>query len=142
MSMFVLSKWLRVALQTRWRASVRALFYCYLIFLDHRTNISRKVRTPRRVRVLGVPNKFQNCHLDKTNMDKTSQHRLQCNNNKNTSQKGMFGINCEWAKTLLFKSNKKMYLLSNKNVNWHCFTKRPYIHQNIRICTEMVKNRR
>ena len=22
----------------------------------------------------GVPNKFQNCHLDKTNMDKTSQH--------------------------------------------------------------------
>ena len=24
----------------------------------------------------GAPNKFQNCHLDKTNMDKTSQHRL------------------------------------------------------------------
>ena len=24
----------------------------------------------------GVPNKFQNCHLDKTNMDKTSQHLI------------------------------------------------------------------
>ena len=35
-------------LPTRRRASVRALFYCYLTFLDHRTNT------------------FQNCHLDKT----------------------------------------------------------------------------
>ena len=52
----------------------RALFYCYLTFLDHRTNISRKVRTPRLVRVSRAPNKFKNCHLDKTNMDKTSQH--------------------------------------------------------------------
>ena len=66
MSMFVLSKWQRVALPTRWRASLRALFYCYLTFLDHRKNISRKVRT-----------KFQNCHLDKTNMDKTNLYRLQ-----------------------------------------------------------------
>ena len=40
MSMFVSSKWQRVALPTPWRASVQALFYCYLTFLDHRTNIS------------------------------------------------------------------------------------------------------
>ena len=71
MSMFVSSKWQRVVLPTRWRASVRTLFYCYLPFLDHRTNISRKVR----VSASGAPNKFQNCHLDKTNMDKTSQYR-------------------------------------------------------------------
>ena len=58
MSMFVLSKWQRVALPTRWRASMRALFCCYLTFLDHRTNISAS----------GAPNKFQNCHLDKTNI--------------------------------------------------------------------------
>ena len=68
MSMFVSSKWQHVTLPTGWRASVCALFYCYLTFLDHRTNISRKVGTP------GAPNKFQNCHLDKANMDKTSQH--------------------------------------------------------------------
>ena len=41
--MFVLSKWQRVALRTRWRASVRALFYCYHTFLDHTTNINRKL---------------------------------------------------------------------------------------------------
>ena len=58
------------------RASVRALFYCYLTFLDHRTNISRKVRTLRRINASRAPNKFQNYHLDKTNMDKTSQHRF------------------------------------------------------------------
>ena len=75
MSMFVLSKWQCVALQTRWRASVLALFYCYLTFLYHRTNISRKVRALRRVSTSGAPNKFQNCHMDKTNRDKTSQHR-------------------------------------------------------------------
>ena len=73
MSMFVLSKWQRVVLSTRWHASVRTLFYCYLTFLDHRTNISRKVCAPRRISASGAPNKFQNCHLDKTNMDKTSQ---------------------------------------------------------------------
>jgi len=66
MSMFVSSKW----------KGVRALFYCYLTFLDHRTNNSRKVRAPRRVSASGAPNKFQNFHLDETNMDKTSQHRL------------------------------------------------------------------
>ena len=75
-SMFVSSKWQRVVLPTRWRALVRAIFYCYLTFLDHRTNISRKVRAPRHVRASRAPNKFQNCHLDKTNMDKTSQHHL------------------------------------------------------------------
>ena len=74
MSKFFPSKWQRVALPTRWRASVRTLFYCYLTFLDQRTNISRKVHAPRRVSTSGAPNKFQNCHLDKTNMDKTSQH--------------------------------------------------------------------
>jgi len=57
---------------------VRALFYCHLNFLDHRTNISRKVGAPRRVSLSGAPNKFQNCHLDKTNIDKTSQHRCLC----------------------------------------------------------------
>jgi len=51
-----------------------ALFYCYVTFLDHRTKICRKVRAPRRVSALGAPNKFQKGHLDKTNMDKTSQH--------------------------------------------------------------------
>ena len=74
MSMFVSSKWQRVALPTRWCPCVRALFYCYLTFLDHRTNVSRKVCAPRHVSASGAPNKFQNCHLDKTNMDKTSQH--------------------------------------------------------------------
>ena len=29
----------------------------------------------RRVSGSGAPNNVQNCHLDKTNMDKTSQHR-------------------------------------------------------------------
>ena len=59
MSMFVSSKWHRVAHPTRWRASVRARFYCYLTFLDHRTNISRKVRAPMRVSASGAPSKFQ-----------------------------------------------------------------------------------
>ena len=65
MSMFVLSKWQRVALPMRWHASVRALFYYYLTFLDPRTNISRKVGVPRHVSASGAPNKFQNCHLGK-----------------------------------------------------------------------------
>jgi len=70
MSMFVLSKWQRVALPTRWRASVPAFLYFYLTFLDHRTNISRKVHAPRHVSASGAPNKFKN-----SNMDKTSQHQ-------------------------------------------------------------------
>ena len=74
MSMFVSSKWQRLVLTTRWRASVRVLFYCYLTFLDHRTNISKKVHAPRRVSVTGAQNKFQNCHLDKTNVEKISQN--------------------------------------------------------------------
>jgi len=45
--MFVLSKWQRVALLMRWCALVLSLFYWYLTFLDHRTNISRKVRAAR-----------------------------------------------------------------------------------------------
>ena len=48
--MFVSSKWQHVALPTRWCASVRALCYCYLTFLDHRTNIISKVHAPMRVR--------------------------------------------------------------------------------------------
>jgi len=58
------------------RASVCALFYCYPTFLDHTTNISRQVRAPRRTSASGAPSHIQNCHLDKTNMDKTktSQH--------------------------------------------------------------------
>ena len=73
MSMFVSFKWQRVALLMRWRASVRTLFYWYITFLDHRTNISRKVHAPRFISASGASNKFQNCHLDKTNMDKASQ---------------------------------------------------------------------
>ena len=45
LSMFVLSWWQSVALPTCWCTSVRALFYCYHTFLDHTTNISRKVHT-------------------------------------------------------------------------------------------------
>ena len=72
--MFVLSKWQRVALPTCWRASVRALFYCYHTFLDHRTNSRRKVRAMSRVSASGAPNNVPNCHLDKTNMANPSQH--------------------------------------------------------------------
>ena len=59
MSMFVSSKWQRVALPTCWRALVRALFYCYLT-CDHRPNSrkgsgSRKVGAPaRRERQTGL----------------------------------------------------------------------------------------
>jgi len=74
LSMFVLSKWQHVALPTRRRPSVCALFYCYHTFLKHTTNISRKVCAPRNVSASGVPDNVQNCHYDKTNMDKTSQH--------------------------------------------------------------------
>ena len=49
MSMFVASKWQRVALPKLWRASVCALFFCYHTFLDHKPNSSWKVRAPRRV---------------------------------------------------------------------------------------------
>ena len=68
MPMLFLSKWQRVALPMRWSASVRALFYCYLTFLDHRTNISRKsarteacqrVRSPKQVSKLSLG---QNIH--------------------------------------------------------------------------------
>ena len=58
MSMFVSSKWQYVVLPTCWRASVRALFYCYLTFLDHRTNIPRKVSATRQVSASWAPNKF------------------------------------------------------------------------------------
>ena len=75
LSMFVLSKWQCVALPTHWRASVHALFNCYHTFLDHTTNISRKAHAPRRVSMSGTPNNGQNCRLDKTNMNKTSQHQ-------------------------------------------------------------------
>ena len=53
LSMFVLSKWQHVALPTRWCASVCALFYCYLTFLDHTTNISRKVHAPEARQRIG-----------------------------------------------------------------------------------------
>ena len=76
LSMFVLYKWQCVALPMCWCTSVRALFYCYHTYLDHTTNISWKVRAPRRVSGSGAPNNAQNCHLDKINMDKTSQLRL------------------------------------------------------------------
>jgi len=63
---FIQGKW--VALPTRWRASVRALFYCYHTFLDHRTNINRKVRALRCVSASGAP------LIYKTYMEKTSMH--------------------------------------------------------------------
>ena len=50
-------------------------FYWFHIFLDHTTNISIKVRAPRRVSAPGAPNDFPNCHLDKTTMDNSSMHR-------------------------------------------------------------------
>ena len=53
LSIFVLSKWQCVAHPTRWRIPMSA---------------------PRRVSASGAPKKFQNCHMDKTNMGKTSQH--------------------------------------------------------------------
>ena len=74
LSMFVLSKWQCVALPTHWHASVRTLFYWLHTFLDHTTNNSRKVATPRRVSASGSQNAVQNCHLDKTNMDNSSMH--------------------------------------------------------------------
>ena len=74
MSMFASSKWQHVALPLRWRASVRALFYCYHTFLDHTTNISQKVCAPRCVNVSGAPNDVPNCHLDKTTMDNSPMH--------------------------------------------------------------------
>ena len=60
----------------RSRQSDAPLFYCYHTFLDHTTNINRKVRAPRRVSALGAPNNVQNCHWDKTNMDQTSQNLI------------------------------------------------------------------
>jgi len=48
-------------------------FYYYHTFLDHTTNISRKVGAPRRVSTSGAPNNLQNFHLDKTYMNKTLQ---------------------------------------------------------------------
>jgi len=45
-------------------------------FLDHSTNIIRKVRAPRLVSASGAPNDVQNCHLDKTNMDNSSMQLL------------------------------------------------------------------
>ena len=50
------------------RAWVRAFFYSYHVFLDHRTNISRKVRAPRCVSTSRAPDHVQNCHMDKTNL--------------------------------------------------------------------------
>ena len=75
LSMFVLSKWQRVALLMHWRASVRALFYSFHTLLDHSTNIIRKMHAPRRVSASGAPNDVQNCHLDKINMENSSMHR-------------------------------------------------------------------
>ena len=60
LSMFVMSKWQCVVLLTCWRASVRALSYCYHTFLDHTTNISRKVHTLRRISVSERQTMFKN----------------------------------------------------------------------------------
>ena len=81
--MFVLSKWQRVALPTRWRASVRPLLYCYHTFLDHTTNINRKLLAPRHVSASGAPKNAQKCHLDETRMDKTTQHQKNWKNSTN-----------------------------------------------------------
>ena len=56
-----------------WRfrcASVRALFYWFHTFLDHTTNISRKVRAPRRVSASGGAKQCSKWSLgQKKNMD-------------------------------------------------------------------------
>ena len=44
----------RVSLPTRLRASVRALFYCYLLSYPRRCEMNRKVRAPMRVSALGA----------------------------------------------------------------------------------------
>ena len=74
--MFVLPRRQCVVLPTRADApQCCGIFNCYHTLLDHcTTNINRKVHAPKRISALGAPNNFQNCHLDKTNMDKTSQH--------------------------------------------------------------------
>ena len=59
-----------LALPTRSRASVRALFYWYMFCDPRRCENNRKVRAPRRVSVSGSPH----CHLDETNMDITTVH--------------------------------------------------------------------
>ncbi len=86
LSIFVLSKWQHVALPTRWHASVRTLFYCYLTFLDQRTNISRKVRAPRHVSASGVPKKFQNCHLYDTKQTWTKHHNTEISQSLNETE--------------------------------------------------------
>ena len=77
LSMLVFSKWQCVALPSCWHTFVRALFYWLHAFLDHTTNIRRKVHAPRRVSALWAPYDVQNCHLDKTNMDNLSM-QLKC----------------------------------------------------------------
>ena len=57
-----------LALPTRWRASVRALFYWYMLGDPRRCEINRKVHALRHV------GSATNCHLDKTSMDKSSMH--------------------------------------------------------------------
>ena len=63
-----------LALPTRWRTSVHILFNWYLLCDPRRCDNSRKVptRAEARQHVLSTTH----CHLDKTNMDKTSQQRF------------------------------------------------------------------
>ena len=79
-----LSKWQRVALPMRWRASVHALFHCYLTSPSW---ITEQISVGK-----WAPNNLQNGHLDKTNMDKTN---LYC--------KKLF---CEW---FLIEGKKEIY---------------------------------
>ena len=50
----------------------------------HTTNISRQVHASRSIGTSGGPNDVQNCQLDKTNVDKTSQHPKWANMVKTT----------------------------------------------------------
>ena len=63
-------------------ALMRLSGYTFLLlshlFGSHNKYQQKSVGTIRRVSTLGAPNNVQNFHLDKTNMDKTSQHRSVC----------------------------------------------------------------
>ena len=70
-----------------WRADAPrcAHLYCYHTFLDHTRNVSRKVRAPRLVIASGASNNVQNCHLDKTNMDKHHNTQFEINSPRKSS---------------------------------------------------------
>jgi len=75
-----------VALPTRWRASVHSLFYCYHTFLDHTTNSSRKLRSPRRVSASVSAKQFSKLSLVKHRQNITTPILSLCIKNKQKSK--------------------------------------------------------